>query len=205
MPVVCEWPDVDVLEYDAVKAGDALLAARSNLLAAHSANVARSRRSLSGYDTYGNLRGVEVEALLRELRRLYASSSGVRESDVGRAVSKLVVYKSLPVRVYDGVEWVDDVVESVSGHHDGCLNKSPHFMVREHAGHWHLSDYRGSWEVRRGVEGSLEQVLTGLLSEEALSESEVSRIVESVVEACVIRIDCGVVFDREEVSSVERT
>lgn len=202
MPAVCEWPDVVVLEHDEVKTGDSLLAARRNLLAAHSANVARSRGSVFGYDTYGNLRGAEVEALLRELRRLYVGSSGIRVPDVGGA-ARLVVYRSLPVRVHDGVGWIDDVVDGVYTGSDGCSDGSPYFYVRGSAGHWHLSGCGRTWEVHRGVEGSLEQVLVKLLEEGGRGNLDPDELVKSVVEACVARFDCGVSFCREEVSSAK--
>ena len=70
MTAACEWPVVDVLESDESKVGGALLEARGHLLEAHAANLGRRRGATFGCDTHVGLPGAEVEALLRELRRL---------------------------------------------------------------------------------------------------------------------------------------
>jgi len=120
-------------------------------------------------------------------------------------VAKIVVYPSLPVRVWDGVGWVDDDVSVVWLRTDGCPVGGPYFYVRGIAGHWHLSEYGRTWEVRRLVEGSLEQLLTGLLGRELPGETRVASLVEAVVEPCVVKLDCGIIYRREEVPSAERT
>lgn len=44
-----------------------------------------------------------------------------------------------------------------------------------------------------------------MLREGGAGNLDPDELVESVVEACVVSLGCGVVFSREEVSSVERT
>jgi hypothetical protein len=119
--------------------------------------------------------------------------------------ARLLVYPSLPVRVRDA-GWYDDVVSSVSllsaGEKSGCCDGSSYFYVLGRSGHWHLGEYSRTWEVRRGVVGSLEWRLAELLGKVLPAGVGVSGLVESVVEACVAQLGCGVVFSPGEVSSV---
>ena len=74
---------------------------------------------------------------------------------------------------------------------------------------------RGGSGVFRGIPGlssltflprkfrsSLEKALADMLGKVGRGDSSV---IEDAVEACVVSLDCGVVFRREEVASVKRT